>query len=120
MFMAQSVTPMPTPKTSNASASNSGSLSTDSHGVLMMTSATATRITRRQPKRLVSQPVTGIAISAPTPRQSSKVPSCASLTPVFPRAKGTITAQVAVINPAIKKMMRVASVEETLLAIAFL
>gem|GEM_PF-4979061 len=86
MFMAQSVTPMPTPNSSSTSPSSSGSAINASGGVLTIITAMETMMTRRQPKRLVSEPVTGIAISAPTPRQSSNVPNVASSTPVLARA----------------------------------
>jgi hypothetical protein len=64
-------------------------------------------MTRRQPKRAASTPVTGIASSEPMPRHSSSKPSCAASTPVRDCAYGTNGAHEDMAMPAARKASRV-------------
>ena len=66
------------------------------------------RIMGRVPWRAQSQPVIGIEMTDPIPRQRSSRPSAASSAPVLALANGMIGAQEAKANPFVINAMRVA------------
>src|SRR5690606_6760222 len=71
--------------------------------------APAIRMMRRQPKRAVMVPVSGMAASDPMPMQRSNAPKVASSIASRDFAYGTSGAQAAIARPDTKKTARVAA-----------
>lgn len=109
MFMAQSVSPIPTPKSNKPTINIPICDIAGSKGSSKQKAMVEATISLRQPNFAAIAPVKGIAISAPTPKQRSNNPSVASFAPVLALTKGTIAAHEAVAKPAIKKIIRVAT-----------
>src|SRR5690606_5920828 len=108
MFMVQSIAPIAAPSASSTRPSRSGSDASASSGRHATITAVLASITRRQPWRPASAPAIGIASSEPMPRHSSTSPRPASSSPARSLAYGTSGAQVAIVNPGMKKAARVA------------
>jgi len=78
-FIATSSMPSPAPKTISVAAIIHMTSSVASSGSIARITSVEPNMTRRQPNRATSAPVTGIAASEPMPRQSSSAPSDAPL-----------------------------------------